>query len=61
MKTVKNVKNISQDATIVKIKLFEFFNITNKIFENKKKFIKEYKPKILLENKYTKNYMINLL
>ena len=39
-----------------KLNYLNFFNITNKIFENKKKFIKEYKPKILLENKYTKNY-----
>ncbi len=39
-----------------KLNYLNFFNISNKIFENKKNFFKRYKPSILLENKYTKSY-----
>ena len=39
-----------------KLNYLNIFNISNKIFENKKRFINQFKPKILLENKYTKSY-----
>jgi len=39
-----------------KLNNYNFFNISNKIFEKKKKFINKYKPTILLENKFTKNF-----
>ncbi len=39
-----------------KLNNFNFFNISNKIFERKKMFFDRFKPTILLENKFTKNF-----
>ena len=36
------------------LNFLNFFNLSNKIFEKKKKIMEKYKPKILLENNYTK-------
>ena len=36
------------------LNFLNFFNISNKIFEKKKKIMQKYKPKILLENNFTK-------
>ena len=39
-----------------KLNYFNFFNISNSIFKKKKSFMEKYKPKIILENKFTKNF-----
>lgn len=39
-----------------KLNNINFFNFSNRIYKNKKNFINEFKPTILLENKFTKNF-----
>ena len=39
-----------------KLNYLNFFNISNSIFKKKKSFMEKYKPKIILENKFTKNF-----
>lgn len=42
-----------------KLNFLNFFNISNSIFKKKKSFMKKYKPKILLENEFTRNFYQN--
>lgn len=42
-----------------KLNKLNVFNISNKIFKKKKKFFSKYKPTIILENKFTKNFYDN--
>ena len=42
-----------------KLNKLNIFNFSNKIFEKKKDFINKFKPTILLENKFTKNFYDN--
>ena len=39
-----------------KLNKLNFFNISNLIYEKKKVFMEKYKPKIILENKFTRNF-----